>query len=325
MTNSVGFYQLSKLSCIPITLIIETLLNRRQQLLTFSMLLSLSFIMGGMSFIVINELSLSGFGLIWATLAVVATSLAQVLFGPLQKELGMNSIQLLFHTSPVLTVGSYFLIPLFEDTTKLLNTDITGSLVAHILASSIMAVMLNITNYFVLSITSPLTYQILNHCKTIMVILSGILFFDEYPSTRVTIGMSLVIVGVIIYSEENRQQQLRRQDKNSILPEVMNTTESKPSKQEDNSLPQLKARNSDINLPSNQTPFVQDRLVHSQYSANISNNMSSSDTKYVTTVGSVSPPILSRHNSNSSNFDYSGDINRKATVYVTSSTDAQSG
>ena len=269
--------------------------------------------MGGMSFIVINELSLSGFGLIWASLAVIATSLAQVLFGPLQKDLGMNSIQLLFHTSPILTLGSYCLIPFFEDTKKLLNTDITSSLVAHILASSMMAVMLNVTNYFVLSITSPLTYQILNHCKTIMVILSGILFFDEYPSTRVTIGMSLVIVGVIIYSEENRQQQLRRQEKNSLLPTVATHSVVNSLKENfDNNT--LKARNSDANLSTIERSTGQEYL---------------SDTKYVTTVGgAINPPVLSRHNSNSSNasMDFNvGDSKRKTTVYVTSVADAQSG
>lgn len=211
-TNSVGFYQLSKLSCIPITLIIETILNRRQQILNVTMMFSLLCILGGMSFIVIHELSLNFLGLVWASIAVLCTSLAQVLFSPFQKELGMNSMQLLYHTSPILTIGSYLLVPFFEDTHRLLNTTITGSLVFHIVASCLFAVFLNLSNYFVLSMVSPLTYQILNHCKTILVILSGVIFFGELPSSKVITGMIVVIVGVIIYTEENRQQQIRKAD-----------------------------------------------------------------------------------------------------------------
>lgn len=324
MTNSVGFYQLSKLSCIPITLIIETILNRRQQTLSFIMVLSLSLILGGMSFIVINELSLNAIGLIWASLAVVATSLAQVLFGPLQKDLGMNSIQLLFHTSPILTIGSYFLIPLFEDTKKLLMTDITSSLVGHILASCVMAVMLNITNYFVLSITSPLTYQILNHCKTIMVILFGIVFFDEYPSHRVTIGMSLVVIGVIVYSEENRRQQLNRAQGKGRPESIASSHIDNAGNRRlsDTNVYFPKARNSDSNFTTEDTapePPGQSSLMNS-------NNFN--DNRYITAVGAPAIPALSRGSSNSVALDMPLDdtsFHGTSSSYVTCKEELNSG
>jgi hypothetical protein len=56
-TNSIGFYQTSKLSCIPITLMIETILNKRQQNLSFKMVFSLFLILLGMGLVAVNEIS----------------------------------------------------------------------------------------------------------------------------------------------------------------------------------------------------------------------------------------------------------------------------
>ncbi len=112
--NSVGFYQPSKLASIPCTLLIETILNVRQQELTLAMASSLLLISLGLAIFIVNDIQLNFIGFFWAVLAVLSTSLAQVWFSPLQRDLKLNSIQLLFHTSPVLTLGSFIIIPLFE-------------------------------------------------------------------------------------------------------------------------------------------------------------------------------------------------------------------
>ena len=239
--NSVGFYQLSKLSCIPITILIETVLKTRQQILNTTMVFSLSLILLGMTIVLVHEIQLNTIGLFWAACAVLSTSVAQVLFSPLQKELGMSSIQLLFHTSPILTIGSYLLIPIFEDIPLLLSTSITFSLIVNILLSCMMAVLLNITNYFVLSMTSPLTYQIINHCKTLLVMLSGVVFLGELPTTKVMFGMLLAVAGVVVYSEENRRQGAMKQQQAGIVSSTTTSsgggahpTSAMPLKTDDN-------------------------------------------------------------------------------------------
>jgi len=89
--NSVGFYQISKLSCIPVTLLLETLLGRRQQALTLRMSLSLASVIFGMAMVAVNEVSINALGCWWACCAVVTTSLAQVhthILAPLLPYLG---------------------------------------------------------------------------------------------------------------------------------------------------------------------------------------------------------------------------------------------
>ncbi len=205
--NSVGFYQISKLLCIPVTLFLEWTMNQRRQKITLYLLISLIMIISGVLCVVVNDVKYTDLGLIWAFFGIICTSLAQIYFSPLQKELDLNSIQLLFHTSPWLTFGSFLVTPLFDHTNKLMQIDITFQLLVDLLLSSMLAFVLNISNYLVLSVSFPITYQVLGHVKTIFIFAGGIMFYDQVPSPRAIVGIIVTIIGVILYSEDNRRRQ----------------------------------------------------------------------------------------------------------------------
>ena len=206
-TNSVGFYQISKLSCIPVTLFLETLLGRQQQHLTLRMISSLVAILIGMGLVAVNELSINTIGCLWAACAVFTSSLAQIFFAPLQKELGLNALQLMFHLSPIMTIGSLLTIPMFEDVSALYAYNVKLNLVIDVLITCFMALGSNVTNLLILGWVSPLTYQVIGHMKTITILISGIFLYDNIPSEKSIAGMTLAMVGVIAYTEENRRQQ----------------------------------------------------------------------------------------------------------------------
>ena len=75
-------------------------------------------------------------------------------------------------------------------------------------------------NISVLGWASPLTYQILGHIKSIIILIFGITFYDAVPSYKSILGMSLAMVGVVIYTEENRQQQNAKQTQYIPLREI---------------------------------------------------------------------------------------------------------
>lgn len=225
--NSIGFYQISKLFCIPLTLFLETLLGRRQQNLTIKMNISLLLIISGMGLVAVNEVSVNLIGTLWALSAVLSVALAQIYFGPLQKDLDLNAIQMLFHLSPVMMVGSIIAIPLLEDSKKLIEFDITETFLIDVAISSGMAVINNLTNFVVLSITSPITYQVIGHLKTIFILISGIFLYDKLPNVKSSIGMVLAMLGVILYTEENRQQQLQRKNTTPIPTPIPNNINNK--------------------------------------------------------------------------------------------------
>ena len=146
-TNSVGFYQISKLACIPITLLLETVLNRRQQILSIKMTTSLLLILFGMGLVAVTEVSFSVKGFLWAAAGVLCSSLAQIFFAPLQKDLNLDALQMLFHLSPILTIGSFATIPIFENTEELLNFKMSKTIIFDVGISCCMAVLLNTSNY----------------------------------------------------------------------------------------------------------------------------------------------------------------------------------
>lgn len=209
-TNSVGFYQISKLACIPMTLLLEWHLGMSQQALTPALNFSLALLLAGMALVAANDISTSALGFLWAFLGTLCTSVAQVLFGPLQRGLQLDPLQLLFHTSPWLTLGAFLSVPLTENVREMAQHSLSSRAVLDLLLSCICAVLLNMTNYVVLSGTSPLTYQVLGHVKTIAIISCGVVLYDQRPSYRTMLGMSLAVVGVVLYTEENRRQSQRR-------------------------------------------------------------------------------------------------------------------
>ena len=72
--------------------------------------------------------------------------------------------------------------------------------------------------FTVLGWASPLTYQVLGHLKSIIILTLGIMFYDISPSMKSIFGMILAMIGVIIYTEENRQQNRKKHEvqKNSF-------------------------------------------------------------------------------------------------------------
>lgn len=198
-TSSIGFYQISKLGTIPMTLILEIILGLSRQKLSGSLICSLLFVIIGMSMVVQQEIKFNSIGLLWAFVGIVTTSAAQVFFGPLKKELGLDSLQLLFHTTPWLTFGSFFITPIFDDMDSLYKFHVSGSLQLLLLGSSLVAVAFNVSNYSLLTMVSPLTYSLLGHVKTIALMITGAYFFNSWPSPIMIVGMIIAILGVLMY------------------------------------------------------------------------------------------------------------------------------
>jgi solute carrier family 35 protein E3 len=157
---SIGFYQISKIFVIPVTLLLEWMFGLGRQEITLTLGGSLALVVLGMFLVVEDEKSTNMVGVMWVALGVTATAVAQVFFAPLKNELKLNAIQLLFHTSPIMTAGCYAFMPLVEDMDALYDIKITTSLVITVLLSCFVAVAFNFNNYVLLSEISPLTYTV---------------------------------------------------------------------------------------------------------------------------------------------------------------------
>ncbi len=207
--NSVGFYQLSKLACIPFTLLVQYIENR--QTIPTNILLTLLPILFGVGYATVYDVSVNFYGTIIATLAIIATSVSQILTNKYQnhkkeEEEKLDALQLLYQTSPLTAIGMLVMCPFFDDMSALANYNYDLPCIKRIIITCILALGVNITNYSVIGSTSPLTYQVLGHLKTILIIILGFVVFSKPIDTRNLVGIVIAMTGVIAYTELKRQQ-----------------------------------------------------------------------------------------------------------------------
>jgi len=81
----------------------------------------------------------------------------------------------------------------------------------------------------VLGWASPLTYQVLGHLKTILIIACGSFFLDTHAlDAKAIFGVILALAGAIIYSEEGRRIALRKDEQSATTTSVDQSISSKP-------------------------------------------------------------------------------------------------
>lgn len=64
-----------------------------------------------------------------------------------------------------------------------------------VVVSCFFALGVNISNYLVLGKTSPLTYQVLGHMKTVLILILGFTVFKKPIDIRNVIGITIAMVG----------------------------------------------------------------------------------------------------------------------------------
>lgn len=204
--NSVGFYQLSKLACIPFTLIVQYMAYH--QTVSRHVQYTLVPITFGVGYATVHDVDINFLGFVFAACAVAATGMAQIYTSSFQKSLGCDALQLLYHTSPIIAVGMLVMCPMFDDITALMAYQYTPGALFRILLSCVFALGVNISNYVVLGKTSPLTYQVLGHLKTILILVLGVVMFNKPIIMNNLIGVVVAMAGVVAYTEIKRREDM---------------------------------------------------------------------------------------------------------------------
>ncbi|KAF5951379.1 hypothetical protein HYC85_009323 [Camellia sinensis] len=81
-----------------------------------------------------------------------------------------------------------------------------------IILSCLIAVSVNFSTFLVIGKTSPVTYQVLGHLKTCLVLAFGYTLLHDPFTSRNIIGILIAILGMALYSyfcsHENKKKQL---------------------------------------------------------------------------------------------------------------------
>ncbi|KAJ0985439.1 hypothetical protein J5N97_003795 [Dioscorea zingiberensis] len=199
--NSVGFYQMTKLAIIPCTVLLETLFFRKK--FSRSIQLALTILLLGVGVATVTDLQLNGLGSILSLLAVITTCIAQIMTNTIQKRFKVSSTQLLYQSSPYQALTLFLTGPFLDG--LLTNQNVfafkyTPQVLVFILLSCLISVSVNFSTFLVIGKTSPVTYQVLGHLKTCLVLAFGYGLLHDPFSWRNILGILIALIGMILYS-----------------------------------------------------------------------------------------------------------------------------
>ncbi|XP_058179679.1 UDP-xylose transporter 3 [Rhododendron vialii] len=199
--NSVGFYQMTKLAIIPFTVLLETIFFRKK--FSRNIQLSLGVLLLGVGIATVTDLQLNVLGSVLSLLAVVTTCVAQIMTNTIQKKFKVSSTQLLYQSCPYQAITLFITGPFVD--WLLTNQNVfafkyTPQVLAFIVLSCMISVSVNFSTFLVIGKTSPVTYQVLGHLKTCLVLGFGYVLLSNPFSWRNLLGILIAVVGMVIYS-----------------------------------------------------------------------------------------------------------------------------
>uniref|UniRef100_A0A5B7CE08 Putative UDP-galactose transporter 2-like n=1 Tax=Davidia involucrata TaxID=16924 RepID=A0A5B7CE08_DAVIN len=201
MLNSVGFYQISKLSMIPVVCVMEWILHSKNY--TREVKMAVAVVVVGVGVCTVTDVKVNAKGFLCACVAILSTSLQQISIGSLQKKYSIGSFELLSKTAPIqaislLVVGPF--IDYYLGGQFILNYKLSSGAFFFILLSCSLAVFCNISQYLCIGRFSAVSFQVLGHMKTVCVLTLGWLLFDSELTLKNILGMAVAVIGMVIYS-----------------------------------------------------------------------------------------------------------------------------
>lgn len=201
MWNSVGFYQIAKLTMIPVSCLLEVVLDNVRY--SRDTKLSIMLVLLGVAICTVTDVSVNAKGFIAAFIAVWSTSLQQYYVHSLQQKYSLGSFNLLGHTAP-LQAASLLLSGPFVDywlTGKRVDGfNYTSVSLLFIALSCTIAIGTNLSQFICIGRFTAVSFQVLGHMKTVFVLVLGFLFFGkEGLNLHVVLGMIIAILGMIWY------------------------------------------------------------------------------------------------------------------------------
>lgn len=199
--NSVGFYQMTKLAIIPCTVLLETLFFRKR--FSRSIQLSLSILLLGVGIATVTDLQLNALGSVLSLLAVITTCIAQIMTNNIQKKFKVSSTQLLYQSCPYQAMTLFIAGPFLDWLLTKQNVfafKYTSEVLVFIVLSCLISVSVNFSTFLVIGKTSPVTYQVLGHLKTCLVLAFGYVLLHDPFSWRNILGILIALIGMVLYS-----------------------------------------------------------------------------------------------------------------------------
>ena len=213
--NSVGFYQMTKLAIIPCTVGIQTAFYAKR--FSREVKTSLAVLLLGVAVATVTDVRLNFLGTVVSLLAVATTCVSQIWTNTMQREHAVDSTQLLHSASPYMAaILAAVALPLDvglngggRASSSSINSnayDESGAngsssriVVVVAAATCVIAVAVNFSTFLVIGKCDAVTYQVLGHLKTCLVLAFGFFALGDAIHLRNALGIGVALVGMGAY------------------------------------------------------------------------------------------------------------------------------
>ncbi|WIA17138.1 hypothetical protein OEZ85_014030 [Tetradesmus obliquus] len=206
--NTVGFYQISKIAITPVVVAIEWAFYSKPA--SPRILASIAVLLTGITLATVTDSQVSSrpLGMLVAAINVCVTGLYQVWAGSKQRELGLNGLQLLHQVAPLSVALLAVMIPLLEPVgftnpgpDTVLGYTLTPGAAFWIIVSSMLGLVVTLSTFLFIGATSSLTYNVVGHMKTVLIVAGGVLLFGDSMSAKKLAGLGCAMAGIVWYSQ----------------------------------------------------------------------------------------------------------------------------
>lgn len=199
--NDVDFYQLAKIMTTPTVVALNFVLFRKY--ISSSALAAVIASCAGVGLVTSKSFQTNLLGTLVATAAFTVTALYQVWIGKKIEDLKVSPPQLLLNQAPVSVLLLLAVAP-FVDTVPDFGTIPTNVLYA-LFMSGVVASVLNLSQFFIIGRTSPLTFNVVSQVKTILILGLSWLSTGKQLTFVEVVGVVLALGGAYAYAQVSRR------------------------------------------------------------------------------------------------------------------------
>ncbi|KAF6839773.1 integral membrane protein [Colletotrichum plurivorum] len=150
----------------------------------------------------------SPLGVFFAFTGIFASSLYTVWIASYHRKLQMSSMQLLYNQAPIASFMLLYVIPFVDTFPDWMTVPVNRWLM--ILMSGAFASLINISQFFIIAQTGPVSSTVVGHLKTCTIVALGWMVSGRAIGDKSVLGVFVAIGGIIGYSVVMLQQQQKK-------------------------------------------------------------------------------------------------------------------
>ena len=197
--NTVGTYQMLKLLNAPAMCVAEYFMLGKSR--GWMELVTLFGIVSGVGMVTVTDMIISQNGLMFGLVAVVGTTAYQVFVKRDKQEYDLTGLQFLASQTPLTVACLFPCVFLTDDVMGAVQHRYTLPQISMILITCVCAFAICLSMIYLIGQTSAVTYQVLGHVKTVLIIVGGVLVFHQPVSVYNTVGFVAVLGGSVLFSQ----------------------------------------------------------------------------------------------------------------------------